>query len=219
MPATRRAKRLPCWTCALLLSPLLAERASYADTVLAVARKQFEVVPDPSAQGTKTELKITVKLIRVIPIRGNNPVNTVEPINNRNGKIVNPDATEPAATQTTMTASYKTRVIGGGTEVGEVYLRLDADGTGSLHSGQPAGGDAVIFELYVDGAATDLLASPSSANLRVVGGVPSLVLPEDGLRHSLDVRHVPTGRVFRVSYQAAMNLNGKVTVYSITRVV
>jgi len=177
-------------------------------TVLAHAEQELVIVRSQAAPGEPETQKVIIKLIQVIPRTGNNPLNPQEPINNRDGQVV----TEPAFTP--QSASYGQPAPG----IGAASLARAANGQWTLQSGDPRSADAIVIQLS-PGAPGVVSVHPSvrNSNFSIVGGNPFIQFPADGQTRMFDARHLPTGAVYRVRFQADTALTGKVTVASVVR--
>lgn len=209
MSANRLTSK-PAFAACLLLGLLgLFAPGADADTVLAHAEQQLVIVRSQAPPGQPETQKITITLIQVIPRTGNNPLNAQEPINNRDGQVL----TEP--TFSPQFASYGQPAPG----IGAVSLVRAANGQWSLVSGDPRSADAIVIQLSPGNpGAVSVHTSLQNSNFRIVGGNPLLQFPADSQTRMFDARHLPTGNLYPIRFQADTALTGKVTVFSIARV-
>ncbi len=206
--------RITFGACVLLgiLGPFL--RGVDAATVIAHAEQQLVIVRTQAKPGERVVQRITIKLIRVIPRTGNNPVNPIEPINNRDGRIV-PAAEE--ATFTPLSVSYGKPDPA--VDIGVVSLVWGSGDQWTLRSGDARSRDAIVIQLTEGNpGAVSVHTSVRSSNFTIAGANPMLDFPDDGLTHMFDARHVPTGRLFRVTFRADRKLTGGVLVSAIVLV-
>jgi len=214
----------------------LASDCADAQVVIGRGSKQLEMAP-PAKKKTKTSVpkkddgkqgvKHTFKLIQVIPRRGNNPFNPIEPINNENGRLVNPNV---PGSGTAGPAGGPGGGQGGGglpqfanyqaplPNVGYVVLTINpANDSAQLATGSGGGPNTLIFVLNLNIPQLIVGFAVVPSNLQFVPAAPNLAFANDGVQRQFVVRHTPTGNRYRVTFTAGTNLAGGVTLVNFER--
>jgi len=233
---TRRPMNPNRSSSALLLALLLAG-AARGESVLGRASTHFmivkidekadekvvETVKQEEGKGRKWKIK-KVAIVRVINQRGNNPLNPVEPVNNRNGRIVTPargrvvTPVVPAApTPTTWGSKFATYQSGGMSL--EVSLVFDPTANTYNVLSQANSPDLRVIALGLDtGTATTaaVIRNPAGNVWAFVAGGSRIDFPFNTSTKTFRARHKSTGKVYQIRFTPSFGAGGGVRVNGIT---
>ncbi len=207
---------------ALLCSLWRGESASAAQIKMEIgsAKKSLEILPPPGAKKSKKSDKPRSRLLQVIPLRGNNPFNPREPINNRDGRIVLPErpggggrpqgGAAPPAPRFPISIQYADI---GGNRYGATMIINQADDSAVLQRGIVASPDGVQF--VIDNRTETSTVSPAPGSNYIGGGGPFRL----GAERPVMVRHAITGVRYQITYANNVAVVPPVlTVISMTRI-
>lgn len=183
---------------------LLAGKAA-SELVVGRASTQLEIVGEKGAGG-----KLKFRLIRVINQRGNNPFHRIDPINNRDGRLIR-DEGSPLP----QFANYEVPVPGVG--MATLFINPTNDSF-ILTSGSTTAANAVMFQLTTAPPPANAMVFPSASGFQFVPAQPRLQYPNDGAERSFQVRHAGTGKTYRVTFRAGTTTGSGVTLVNLERV-